>query len=40
MMKNNTDTSSSEGGEYVRNIGTPRYSSPENLRGELLNVKT
>jgi serine/threonine protein kinase len=39
MMKNNTDTSSSAGGEYVRNIGTPRYSSPENLRGELLNVK-
>lgn len=40
MMKNNTDTSSSAGGEYVRNIGTPRYSSPENLRGELLNVKS
>ena len=40
MMKNNTDTSSSEGGEYVRNIGTPRYSSPQNLRGELLNVKS
>jgi serine/threonine protein kinase len=40
MMKNNADTSSSEGGEYVRNIGTPRYSSPENLRGELLNVKS
>jgi len=40
MMKNNTDTSSSVGGEYVRNIGTPRYSSPENLRGELLNVKS
>lgn len=39
MMKNETETSTSAGGDYVRNIGTPRYSSPENLRGEYLHLR-
>ena len=37
MMKNETETSATSNSEVVRNIGTPRYSSPEVLRGELLN---
>ncbi|CAC5425747.1 unnamed protein product [Mytilus coruscus] len=39
IMKNETETSTSAGGDYVRNIGTPRYSSPENLRGEYLHLR-
>ncbi|CAC5425745.1 unnamed protein product [Mytilus coruscus] len=39
MMKNETETSTSAGGDYVRNIGTPRYSSPENLRGDYLHFR-
>ncbi|XP_060063282.1 uncharacterized protein LOC132543775 [Ylistrum balloti] len=35
MMRNNSDTSSTNH-DQVRNIGTPRYSAPEVLRGELL----
>ncbi|XP_033728085.1 uncharacterized transmembrane protein DDB_G0289901-like [Pecten maximus] len=35
MMRNNSDTSSTRQ-DQVRNIGTPRYSAPEVLRGELL----
>ncbi|KAK3103654.1 hypothetical protein FSP39_020785 [Pinctada imbricata] len=39
MMKQESDTSSSTGHEYVRNIGTPRYSAPEILRGEVLELR-
>ncbi|VDI08741.1 Hypothetical predicted protein [Mytilus galloprovincialis] len=39
IMKNETETSTSAGGDYIRNIGTPRYSSPENLRGEVLQLR-
>ncbi|XP_021351231.1 serine/threonine-protein kinase HT1-like [Mizuhopecten yessoensis] len=35
MMRNSSDTSSTTH-DQVRNIGTPRYSAPEVLRGELL----
>ncbi|XP_021351235.1 serine/threonine-protein kinase HT1-like [Mizuhopecten yessoensis] len=35
MMRNSSDTSSTAH-DQVRNIGTPRYSAPEVLRGELL----
>ncbi|XP_069108544.1 uncharacterized protein [Argopecten irradians] len=35
MMRSNSDTSSTVN-DKVRNIGTPRYSAPEVLRGELL----
>ncbi|XP_062600557.1 uncharacterized protein LOC134262183 [Saccostrea cucullata] len=38
MMKNKTETSLPSRHEAVRNIGTPRYSSPEVLRGELLSL--
>ncbi|XP_061175184.1 cyclic GMP-binding protein C-like [Saccostrea echinata] len=38
MMKNETETSLSSSHEAVRNVGTPRYSSPEVLRGELLSL--
>lgn len=38
MMKNETETSLSSNSELVRHIGTPRYSSPEVLRGELMNL--
>ena len=40
MVKNDAETSQSQGPEeLVRNVGTPRYSAPEVLRGELLSVK-
>ncbi|XP_033728254.1 probable serine/threonine-protein kinase DDB_G0271682 isoform X2 [Pecten maximus] len=35
MMRNNSESTSSRQ-DQVRNIGTPRYSAPEVLRGELL----
>lgn len=38
MMKNETEASLSSNHEMVRNIGTPRYSSPEILRGELMTL--
>ncbi|XP_059146659.1 calcium-dependent protein kinase 6-like isoform X2 [Physella acuta] len=38
MMKNDMESSASAG-TAVSNIGTPRYSAPEVLRGELLNVE-
>ena len=40
MVKNDAETSQSQGPEEMaRNVGTPRYSAPEVLRGELLSVK-
>lgn len=40
MVKNDTETSQSQRPEeLVRNIGTPRYSAPEVLRGEYLSAK-
>ena len=40
MVKNDTETSQSQQPEeLVRNIGTPRYSAPEVLRGEFLSLK-
>ncbi|XP_059146664.1 uncharacterized protein LOC131934613 [Physella acuta] len=38
MMKNEVETGTSSK-QAVSNIGTPRYSAPEVLRGELLNVE-
>ncbi|CAC5403485.1 unnamed protein product [Mytilus coruscus] len=40
MMKNATDTSMSENRKNVKNMGTPTYASPENLRGESLNFES
>ncbi|KAH9524691.1 hypothetical protein Btru_027533 [Bulinus truncatus] len=37
LMKSDTESSSSSAA--ICNIGTPRYSAPEVLRGEMLNVK-
>ena len=39
MMKLETETSSSASHEVVRNLGTPRYSAPEILRGEVLDLR-
>lgn len=38
MIKNEIETSLSSNSDLVRNIGTPRSSSPEVLRWELMNV--
>ncbi|KAL3884067.1 hypothetical protein ACJMK2_030289 [Sinanodonta woodiana] len=39
MIKANTETSMSDFEEHVRNVGTPRYSAPEVLRGERLSAR-
>ncbi|KAK3597290.1 hypothetical protein CHS0354_010922 [Potamilus streckersoni] len=39
MIKANTETSVSCSEEFVRNVGTPRYSAPEVLRGERLSAR-
>ena len=39
MIKVNTETSVSGVGDRAQNIGTPRYSAPEVLRGESLTVR-
>ncbi|KAK3597293.1 hypothetical protein CHS0354_010925 [Potamilus streckersoni] len=39
MIKANTETSVSGSEELVRNVGTPRYSAPEVLRGERLSAR-
>ena len=39
LMKNDTETTTSSKETLVRDIGTPRYSAPEVLRGELLDQK-
>ena len=39
MVKHEMETSSSSGHDRVRNIGTPRYSAPEVLRGEMLSLR-
>ncbi|XP_012555323.2 dual specificity protein kinase splB [Hydra vulgaris] len=36
IIKHNTETSGSSIEQYYKNIGTPRYSAPEVLRGELI----
>lgn len=36
LMKQDTETTTSSKGNVVRNLGTPRYSAPEVLRGDLL----
>ncbi|XP_047143743.1 uncharacterized protein LOC124817551 [Hydra vulgaris] len=36
IIKHNTETSGSSIEQYFKNIGTPRYSAPEVLRGELI----
>lgn len=39
MMKNNADTTTSKIEDVRGNLGTPRYSAPEVLRGDLLNLR-
>ncbi|KAK3597292.1 hypothetical protein CHS0354_010924 [Potamilus streckersoni] len=39
MIKANTETSVSGSEKLVRNVGTPRYSAPEVLRGERLSAR-
>ncbi|KAL3884063.1 hypothetical protein ACJMK2_030286 [Sinanodonta woodiana] len=39
MIKADTETSVSCSEEHVRNVGTPRYSAPEVLRGERLSAR-
>jgi len=39
IMKLETETSTSASHEFVRNLGTPRYSAPEILRGEVLDLR-
>lgn len=39
MVKNDALTSTTNSQELVRNIGTPRFSAPEILRGDLLSAK-
>ena len=38
-VKNNTESSQSSGAGVAPGQGTPRYSAPEVLRGEILNIK-
>ncbi|XP_063438657.1 uncharacterized protein LOC134719596 [Mytilus trossulus] len=40
MIKNDTGTSMSESRQYTKNVGTPKYAAPENLRGESLNLES
>lgn len=40
MMKNETDTSMSDSRTNASNRGTPKFASPENLRGESLNFES
>ncbi|KAK3103334.1 hypothetical protein FSP39_018557 [Pinctada imbricata] len=39
MMKVEADTASSASQDYVRRVGTPRYSAPEVLLGDLLSLE-